>query len=55
MLWSVIKRFDEQFKALMAKKVGDSSYIPPKLTKNFSMHKWLELFVLCLRQKVGVR
>lgn len=55
MLWSVIKRFDEQFKALMARKVGDSTYIPPKLTKNFSTHKWLESFVLCLRQKVGVR
>jgi hypothetical protein len=55
MLWSVIKRFDEQFRALMARKVGDSSYIPPKLTKNFSTHKWLELFVLCLCQKVGVR
>ena len=55
MLWSVIKRFDEQFKALLARKVGDSSYIPPKLTKNFSTHKWLESFVLCLRQKVGVR
>jgi hypothetical protein len=54
MLWSVIKRFDEQFKALMVRKVGDSSCIPPKLTKNFSTHKWLELFVLCLRQKVGV-
>ena len=55
MLWSVIKHFDEQFKALMARKVGDSTYIPPKLTKNFSTHKWLESFVLCLCQKVGVR
>jgi hypothetical protein len=55
MLWSVVKHFDEQFKALMVRKVGDSSYIPPKLTKNFSTHKWLESFVLCLRQKVGVR
>jgi hypothetical protein len=54
MLWSVIKHFDEQYKALMARKVRDSSYIPPKLTKNFSTHKWLESFVLCLRQKVGV-
>jgi hypothetical protein len=55
MLWSVIKRFDEQFKALMARKTGDSFYVPPKLTKNFSTHKWLESFVLWLRQKVGVR
>jgi hypothetical protein len=54
MLWSMIKRFDEQFKALMARKVGDSFYIPLKLTKNFSTHKWLELFVLCLCQKLGV-
>ena len=55
MLWSVIKHFDEQFKALMARKVGDSSYIPPKVTKKFSTHKWLELCVLCLHQKVRVR
>ena len=54
-LWSVIKQFDEQFKALMAKKKGDSFYVSPKLTKNFSTHKWLESFVLCLRQKVGGR
>jgi hypothetical protein len=40
MLWSVIKHFDEQFKALMARKKGDSSYIRPKLRKNFSTHKW---------------
>ncbi len=39
----------------MARKKGDSSYVPPKLTKNFSMHKWLDSFVLCLCQKVGVR
>jgi hypothetical protein len=55
MLWSVIKRFDEQFKVLMARKKGDSSYVSPKLRKNFSTHKWLESFILCLRQKVGVR
>ena len=54
-LWSVIKRFDEQFKVLMAWKVRDSSYVPPKLMKNFSTHKWLELFVFCHCQKVGVR
>ena len=40
MLWSVIKRFDEQFKALMARKKGDYFYVPPKLMKNFSTHKW---------------
>ena len=38
----------------MARKVGDSTFVPPKLTKNFSTYKWLELFILCLRQKVGV-
>ncbi len=39
----------------MVRKVGDSTYVPPKLTKNFSTYKWLELFILCLHQKVGVR
>ncbi len=38
----------------MARKVGDLTYVPPKLTKNSSTYKWLELFILCLRQKVGV-
>jgi hypothetical protein len=38
MLWSVIKRFDEQFKALTARKKGEYSYVPPKLTKSFSTH-----------------
>jgi hypothetical protein len=55
MLWTVLKRFDKQHKALMARKVGDLTYVPPKLTKNFSIYKWLELFVLCLCQKAGVR
>ncbi len=47
--------FDKQHKALMARKAGDSTYIPPKLMKNFSTYKWLELFILCLHQKVWVR
>ena len=55
MKWNVLKRFDEQHKALLARKTGDSTYVPPKLTKTFSTYKWLESFVLCLRQKVGVR
>jgi hypothetical protein len=55
MVWTVLKRFDKQHKALMARKVNDSTYIPPKLTKNFSAYKWLESFVLCLHQKVGGR
>jgi hypothetical protein len=54
MLWMVLKRFDEQHKALMVRMVGDLTYVPPKLTKNFSTYKWLESFVLCLCQKVGV-
>jgi hypothetical protein len=54
MMWAVIKHFDEQHKALMARKVGNSTYVPPKLTNSFSTYKWLELFVLCLCQKVGV-
>jgi hypothetical protein len=54
MLWMVLEHFDKQHKALMARKVGDSTYVPPKLTKNFSTYKWLELFILCLHQKVGV-
>jgi hypothetical protein len=55
MMWTVFKHFDKQHNALMARKAGDSTYVPPKLTKNFSTYKWLELFVLCLHQKVGVR
>ena len=55
MMWLVIKRFNEHHKALMARKAGGSIYVPPKLTKNFSTYKWLELFVLCVCQKDGVR
>ena len=55
MKWIVLKRFDEQHKALLARKTGDSTYTSPKLTKTFTTYKWLESFVLCLRQKVGVR
>ncbi len=54
MMWMVIKRFNEQHKALKARKAGDSAYGPPKLMKNVSTYKWLESFVLCLCQKVGV-
>ena len=50
MQWTVLKRFDEQHKALLARKTGDSTYVPPKLTKTFSTYKWLESFVLCLRR-----
>ncbi len=54
MMWTMIQRFHEQHKALLARKVGDSTYVPPKLTNNFSTYKWLESFVLCLCQKIGV-
>jgi hypothetical protein len=50
MMWTVIKCFNKQHKALMARKVGDSTYVPPKLTKNFSTYKWLEPFVLFVRR-----
>jgi hypothetical protein len=54
MKWTVLKRINEQHKALLARKIGDSSYVSPKLTKTFLTYKWLESFFLCLRQKVGV-
>jgi hypothetical protein len=54
MMWSVIQRFHEQCKALLARKAGDFTYLPPKLTKNFSIYKWLESVVLCIRQKIGI-
>jgi hypothetical protein len=42
-IWSVIQCFQEQHKALLARKVGDSTYVPPKLTKNFSTYDDLSL------------
>ena len=53
MTWLVIKRFLEQWKALMERKKEDFD-LPPKLTKHHPVHKWMELMVLYLRQKVGV-
>jgi hypothetical protein len=53
MLWPVIKRFLEQWKALMERKKADHGQ-PPKLTKNQAVHKWVDSFVLHLSQKVGV-
>ncbi len=47
MLWPVIKRFLEQWKALMERKKADHGQ-PPKLTKNQAVHKWIDLFVLHL-------
>ena len=53
MSWPVIKRFLEQWKALMERKKADHGR-PPKLTKNQAVHKWVDSFVLHLSQKVGV-
>jgi hypothetical protein len=54
MSWIVIKRFLEQWKALMEQKKADHRP-PPKLTKNQPVHKWVDLFILYLSQTVGVR
>ncbi len=54
MSWPVIKRFLEQWKALMERKKADHGQ-PPELTKNQAVHKWVDSFVLHLSQKVGVR
>ncbi len=54
MTWVVIKRFLEQWKALMECKKEDVS-LPPKLTKSSPVHKWLESMDLYLEKKVGVR
>jgi hypothetical protein len=54
MTWLVIKRFLEQWKALMECKKEDFG-LPPKLTKHHPVHKWMESMVLYLGQKVGVR
>jgi hypothetical protein len=54
MTWPVIKRFLEQWKALLECKKADHG-LHPKLTKTQAVHKWVDLFVLHLSQKVGVR
>ncbi len=53
MLWIIIKRFLEQWKALMKRKKADHG-APPKLTKNQAVHKWVDSFILYLSQTVGV-
>ncbi len=53
MSWIVIKRFLEQWKALMERKKADHGP-PPKLTKNQAVHKWVDLFILYLSQTVEV-
>jgi hypothetical protein len=54
MSWPIIKRFLEQWKALMERKKVEHGQ-PPKLTKNQAVHRWVDSFVLHLSQKVGVR
>jgi hypothetical protein len=53
MTWFVIKRFLEQWKALMERKKEDVG-LPPKLMKSSPVHKWLESMGLYLGKKVGV-
>ncbi len=53
MTWVVIKRFLEQWKALMERKKEDVG-LPPNLAKSSPVHKWLELMGLYLGKKVGV-
>jgi hypothetical protein len=53
MLWPMIKHFLEQWKALIDRKKADHGQ-PPKLTKSQAVHKWVNLFILHLSQKVGV-
>ncbi len=54
MLWIIIKRFLEQWKALIERKKADHGPLP-KLTKNQAVHKWVDLFIFYLSQTVGVR
>jgi hypothetical protein len=54
MTWLVIKRFLDQWKALMERKKEDHG-LAPKLTKSCPVYKWLESFHLHLGKKVGVR
>ncbi len=52
MSWPIIKRFLEQWKALMERKKADHGQ-PPKLTKNQAVHKWVDSFVLHLPRRLG--
>ena len=49
MAWPVIKRFLEQWKALMERKKAEIG-TPPKITKNQVVHKWIDSFTLPLRR-----
>jgi hypothetical protein len=54
MAWPVIKRFLEQWEALMEQKKTEIG-TPPKTMKNQAVHKWIDAFTFHLTQKVGVR
>jgi len=54
MQWPVIKNFVEQWKALKEKKKADIG-IPPKLTKDKQIYKWLEQMNQYLSTYFGVR
>jgi hypothetical protein len=54
MQWTVIKNFVEQWKALKEKKKADIG-IPPKLTKDKQVYKWLEQMGQYLASYIGVR
>ena len=54
MMWPVIKNFVEQWKALMEKKKADFG-LPPKLTKDKLVYKWLEQLNQYLADVIGVR
>jgi len=54
MMWPVIKNFVEQWKAMMEKKKA-SIGLPPKLTKDKLIYKWLEQLNQNLADVIGVR
>ena len=54
LLWTVVKNFVEQWKALMEKKDAGVGQ-PPRLTKDKLVYKWLESFQQHLSEKIGVR
>ena len=54
MQWPVIKNFVEQWKALKEKKKADIG-IPPKLTKDKQVYKWLEQMGQYLASYIGAR
>ena len=53
-MWPVVKNYVEQHKALMEKKEADVG-LPPKLTKDKLVYKWLESLQQYLSDKIGVR